>query len=862
MSHIFHISSGQARHVIILTIMFLLIPIDAYAYEAAAALIAYIGAYIGITGVAATVATYALAAAFYIGMALGMSTLAKALSGSPQSQKEMSSRGQLVNTCDTQVTLPLVYGRQRVGVNRVFVAIDGFNNQYLHMIGAVCEGEIEGLAVIDGVEQVFLNDKIHTDFGDSFTYEFFTGSPSQTVCATLANLFPEWKDPLRYTAYIYAKFTYDQNKFQGLPELTVVVDGLKIYNPATELTEFSDNPALCARDFLTRRSCRGGMEVDAARVNDTMMTDCASYCTTKGWTCNLCLINNNAAVDNLQQILACFRGDIIYSGTEFKMKYTDLNYEASVMDIDENDIVENNGVSTFRIVQPDIFGTPNAVRMKFVNAEKLYQLDDYVLSDAEAITQDGDYREKEIYLRGTIGQANAMKMANYCLERLRYNKTISFVMGSRGMALEPYDIFRVSVAAYGWVLKVFRVTETTITPSGEVGVTAIEELAAMYDDTYNLAAQSWHDTTLPDVLDTVVAVGNCAMAEEVYYYRGRSYTRLKVTFDPPSTSVYPQWAYADIYVKIGAAGSWTFMTKAVSSYNIDPVEEGKEYFCAIVSVSAFGSKQAFADGTVVSKVVRGKTTVPSDISELIAVVTGNTIKLSAEPVTDPDIMYYEIRQGETWAGATLVARPLSSSFYLPGVRPGTYTFWMCPRDNAGNYGATPASTTATVYRPIAETLENTWAWDFSVGTLSNTEQVTHDGFNALKCSHTGDVLTGTFTSPIYDLGSIKTARIEGDFETHFHAGTLTWANTLGSKTWADWLASLTWNAAFVIDGFDAMTAELYYGETSPPTSHCPISATLTPTVSARYVKVVVTIKDPSLDSNQYLKTLNMNAYTS
>jgi len=78
----------------------------------------------------------------------------------------------------------------------VFVGIDGADNKYLHIIGTVCEGEIEGLAEIDGVPQVYLSDKIYTDYGTSFTYEFFTGSPTQTVCATLQAAIPEWTDPL------------------------------------------------------------------------------------------------------------------------------------------------------------------------------------------------------------------------------------------------------------------------------------------------------------------------------------------------------------------------------------------------------------------------------------------------------------------------------------------------------------------------------------------------------------------------------------------------------------------------------------------------------------------------------------------
>jgi len=857
-----------------LILLILLIPQDAHAWEVAAAIVAYLG----YTGIAALVVQTAIATVIYVGAAVAMSVIGKALTGgsadglgasssmatSAQATKETSTRGQLINTTDSQVALPLIYGRQRVGINRVYIGTSGASNKYLHIVGTLCEGPIEGIAVVSGVPQIYLNDKIYTSFGDSFYYEFASGTSTQTVNSTLHSAIPAWTDPLKNTAYIYCVFEFNPDVFSSVPEITVVLDGLKIYNPATAVTEFSDNPALCARDFMTRRSCRGGMEITSARIDDTLVNAAAAYCTLKGWECNLCILDNGAVVDNLAQILSCFRGDVIYSGTNFKMKYTDLNYESSVMDIDEDDIIEVNGTSTFKIVQPDIFGTPNAIRMKFYNEDKLWQIDDYVLSDSDAITADGDYREKEIYVRGVDNLEDAQKMANYNLERLRYNKTISFVMGSRGMALEPYDIFRVTYSAFGWSLKLFRVMQTTFTQTGEVAVTAVEELATMYDDVYNPSVTQWDDTNLPSILDPIPSVGNVSLEEEVYYYRKRSYTRLVCTFTPPSAETYPQWSYADVYVKIGS-GDWKFFTKAVSSYILDPVEEGETYYICLVSCTTYGSKQAFTSGVTVSKLILGASaTPPTSVSSISVAVTGNSVKIYAPTLEDPDIAFYEVRSGMTWGGGTLVGRSVSSIIYLPGVRPGTYLFWMNTCDTSGMYGETPRSTTCMVYTPITETLENEWTWDYSTGSHSNTERVLSDpeSDNALKCSHTNDNLLGSWLSVEYDLGSIKTARIEGDFLTYYVAGTPTWANTVGTQTWADWATDDAWKALFDMEAADSLSAVLYYGETSPPTNSIAISSVFSPTVSARYVKVEVTINDPVLDANLYVKNLNMKAYAS
>ena len=778
--------------------------------------------------------------------------------GSPD-KSSANSRGQLINTCDSQLPLPLIYGRQRIGINRVYVGTAGEDNTYLYVIGALCEGEIHGLVSIAGVPQVYLSDKIYTEYGTSFEYEFFTGTPTQTVCSTLHTAIPEWTDPLKNTAYIFCKFTYDTDKFQGVPEITCIVDGLKIYNPATSTTAFSSNPALCARDFLTRKSYRGGMQIDSSRIDDTTVISSAAYCVTKGWTCNIALIDNGAVIDNLGQIVACFRGDIIYDSATFKMRYSDLNYEASVMDINEDDIIESGGKSSLAITQPDIFGTPNAVRIKFINEDKKYQMDDYILADSAAATLDGDYREKEISLRGVVTQTNVMKMANFFLERLRYNKTITFSIGSRGVALEPFDIIRVSVEVYGWTLKVFRVVETKFYSEGMVSISAIEELSTFYDDTYNITSRAWHDTTLPGIMDTVKPVTNCAITEQVYYYRGRSYTRLLITFSPPSVAVYPQWDYADIYVKIGA-GDWKFMTKAVSSYNIDPVNEGEIYYCKMVSVSAFGSKQAFDDGMSVSKTVAGRTNIPGDVTSFNGVAAGDAIVFYATPLDEPDIAGYELRNGDTWAGGILIAFNETPNFRLTGVKPGTFNFYLAAKDNADLYSANPIDTQVTVFYPPGYVQENAWAWNFNgIGSFSNTEHVTYNSQHALKCSHTGGVLSGTWTSPEYDLGSLKTVRVWSDLLSAFVAPAGTWTSLVGTSHWDDVLipSTMKWYQLTEPTTSGALRATIKWGTSSGVYPDSADKFELSSVeFQARYIQVVITLTDPSADSNLYLYAMN------
>ena len=156
----------------------------------------------------------------------------------------------------------------------------------VHLDWTLCEGEIEGIVQEDGVDQIYINNELYTSYGNRVYYEFFNGSATQTTCATLHSAIPAWDDPLRYTAYLYVRLAFHEDYFQSLPEITVKIQGTKVLNLDTSVTEYTRNPAWHAYDFLTRPSQRGGMGIDSARVNAASFIDAADYCDTKGWYCD------------------------------------------------------------------------------------------------------------------------------------------------------------------------------------------------------------------------------------------------------------------------------------------------------------------------------------------------------------------------------------------------------------------------------------------------------------------------------------------------------------------------------------------------------------------------------------------------
>ena len=789
-------------------------------------------------------------------------------------QKKVKTAYQL-NTRSSQQPLPVLYGQFRIGVNKTFLHV---TNPYLYMICELGEGPINGIVREDdsiystiGTELpsdnpplIYLDDKLWTEYGDTVYIEFFNGASDQSICSTLQTATEKWDQTLRYTSYLMVRLEYDRDKFNSEPEVTVEIQGTKIYNPVTTVTEYSNNAALCSYDYITRSSQRGGIGIGSARIGIPSLSTAIDYCTAKGWTCNMPIGDNQAVSDNLELIFANFRGDIIQSANLLKIRFLDLNYESVVMSLGESDVIRADVMfSSLEITQPDTGARPNMIRATHLSSEKKYKPDDIITSSAEAIATEGDVREVAINLLGLSEPELVQKMSNYYLERLRLNKQVSFVGGSRCMALEPLDLVYFDHTMPGWTDKLLRVLSCPINGDHTVSLTLIEESATLYDDIYNLTTHDWDDTDLPGPLDTVWSVVGVSYEEEVYYYRNRSFTRLNIDFDAPAAADYPWWDFAEIWLKIGS-GEWRYMTRSDTNYSVDPVEEKETYYCKIRSVSIFGLKEDFDSCTTITQTIVGATDAPGSLSAIVAIANGDSVTIYGTPLTGPDIEGYEIRLGISWMGGIFISFNKNISLRLNGVRPGTHTFWGAAKNNGGFYSSTPVSATVVVFVPPGYSelaTYGSWAWDFSAGTFVNTQQVTYDGADSLKCSHTAGVLTGTWTSPTADLNAIVKVRVWGDFRIGFVSSATTWGGVYAANTWATIGLTKSWSEIFSPTTASQLRATLRYKQlVGDAWSEITFFELLCAEVEAQYVSVVITIVDPSLDANLYLKELNILAY--
>ena len=245
----------------------------------------------GLSGFAAVAATFA------VNMAVGalMSMATKALTPKPKipnlspnfSDLGTSASGRLVNVKQAIMTRQVAYGTVRMAGSLVYTESTD-NDEFLHLIFAVAGHEInsfESFLINEDSVTIDANGFVEQDkykSGDTSFVRLKThlGADDQTADADLIaesnNLWTS-NHRLRGIAYIYARLKFSNDIFpNGIPTISAIIQGKKVYDPRSSTTTFSANSALCIRDYLT--NTRFGLGVKTSEVNDTSFIAGANVC--------------------------------------------------------------------------------------------------------------------------------------------------------------------------------------------------------------------------------------------------------------------------------------------------------------------------------------------------------------------------------------------------------------------------------------------------------------------------------------------------------------------------------------------------------------------------------------------------------
>jgi hypothetical protein len=347
-----------------------------------------------------------------------------------------------------------------------------------------------------------------------------TGADDQPADEELVSAVSQWTTAhrLRGTAYIYTRLKYDQDVFEsGLPIITSLVKGVKVYDPRDTSTAWSDNPALCIRDYLT--NTRYGRSIPESMIDDDTFIAAANYCdelVTKGgtsakrYTCNGVVDTSRTSLEIVRELLTSCRGFLVFSGGKYKLILDKVETASFTFD-------EDNIIGSWQISMGSKQNTYNRIRAEFFNPDRNWQGDIAVIDSTTLRSQDSNLLlEREIQLPFTSDAATAAQIATIALNQSRQQIMVQFSATIEGTRCEVGDVVYVTHSTPGWTQKKFRVMAISLKNSDEVAINLLEYADSVYDFGTISVVDTAPNTNLPDP-SFVVPPTNLTFAETLYF---------------------------------------------------------------------------------------------------------------------------------------------------------------------------------------------------------------------------------------------------------------------------------------------------------------------------------------------------------
>ena len=728
-----------------------------------------------VTGAAIT-AGYATATSYIAGglvgtIVAGALTSAVTKGANNQDPVAEAQASALINKASNNAPLPVVYGYRKVGGTRVFMEVSGTDNEYLHVVIAMSEGEINSF------ENVYINDIIKTDsrFNNVLNVYTHTGADNQNADSNLVADLPNWTSAhrLRGTSYVYVRLKFDQDAFpQGLPTITADLKGTKVFDPRNNSTAWSDNPALCLRDYLT--NTRYGRGIATSLIDDTSFESAANYCETQvniggatvdRYTCNGIVNTQKGSMVIIRELLTSCKGFLIFSGGKYKLIIDKIESAGFTFS-------EDNITGAWKIALGSKTSQFNRIRGEFINKDKDWQTDLAVIESTLLRTQDnGILLEKTITLPYTSDIDRAKMITTIILNQSRQKIICEFTATIEGLKAEVGDVVFIKHSTVGWQFlnnnagKKFRIVKMNLQNNDEVKVTAVEYADASFNFGTIQISDTAPNTNLPDVTTTKIPV-NLVATEQLFVTNTGQGVQVRANLNWTA----PTDAFAQFYEVEYAEGSGAFQfvtqTRATSA-QVNNLKAGTFSF-RVRTVNTIGVKSAY---TTTTKSFAGLTTPPVTITNFSVNAIDGSAHLQWDRSPDIDVIhggFLRIRHtpvttGAVWAGGSSLGQAMagtSTNATLP-LLAGTYMIKAV--DSAGNFATNAANAITTVPNII----------DFNV-VQTVTESPAFSG-NKVNTVKDGSILVLTNVNnvvatsgrydfnTIADLGAVYTSRVTANF---------------------------------------------------------------------------------------------------
>jgi len=753
----------------------------------------------------------------------------------PRQSSQDEAKGTLVNKDSNNNPIPVVYGKRQVGLTRVFVESSGTDNQYLYVAGVLCEGGGAGITAID---EVYVDDKLVTfdgsltdgtirgvSSGDANYYKGgeslisiqpFFGLDNQSASSLLDET-TNWTSDHKLSglAYVALRFKWNQDAFNGLPEVRVTVRGKKVYDPRLDSTKggsgshrqddsttwaYSANSSLVLLDYLRNSRYGKGLPNDAFETNYDSFKTSANTCDTQvtpysGAVSDINLFETNAVIDSEKKVLENVRELLVPMRAIFN--YTQGKYKVIIEGTGSSQLLltKDNVVSEVKLQGENKSEKYNRVIGTFTNPEKDYQsdtvsyppFDDSALDPADQhatmLSDDNNtLLERSFDMLQVTSPYQAEEICENILKRSRNNLKAEVTVTSEALNLSIGDIVTATYDTAGFSAKPFRVMSLAINSDSTVTLGLEEHQDNFYTWEEKGEAPTIADTVLPNPFSVSAPASVTLDDQLIEYSDGVVITALDCTIGASPDNFVD---YYQVEYKLSTDATYQVSGQVRGlNHRILNVVDGLIYNVRVKAFNTLGVQSTYTSAT---RTIIGGLLPPANVEDFACNIIGSDAHLSWTQIADLDLAYYQIRYSTLTTGAEWlnsvslvekVARP-ATTVTVP-ARVGSYLIKAFDKNgNAspneaiistnifeiGNFNAiatqtespTFSGTKTNVYVDDTNSLrlDSTESFDSAIGDFDTPTSFFDAGVTTYDLSPEGSYL---FTSPI-DIGGSYTVRV-------------------------------------------------------------------------------------------------------
>jgi|LakMenE01Jun11ns_1017448.scaffolds.fasta_scaffold9959508_16 hypothetical protein len=592
-------------------------------------------------------------------------------------------KGQTINVRSSTAPRQLIYGQSLVGGVMFYAATTGSTNEYLHTVFGLADHQIQS------VEKVYFGDEDVGTVSGSVSSGRYSGKAriqnSLTGGTAYADLVTEtaaltnkWTSSHKLTGIssVYVRMQYDTSIFTSIPTVRALVKGKLVYDPRSTTTAWSDNPALCIRDYIMSEY---GMRVTSDEIDSASFIAAANICdetvtvktavTQKRYTLNGVVDTSKSPREVLQDMLSTCAGMLIYSSGKYKLIVGAFSSPVQTITVDD---LRGDVQLSCANEKANLF---NRVAGVFADADKLYSATEYpAIASSTFKTQDGNEElSAQLDLNFTTNYLEAQRLAKINLLKSRQGIVVSISCKPTCLNITAGDVVALTIAQLGWSGKYFRVMEWKLNEDIGVDLVLKEEDSTAYDWSTSDAQDNAPNTSLTLIQPQAAPTGLTATNQNLSLPDGTILPGVRVTWTAVSSAYVTGY---ELQFKLFSDTLWQSIFTSQTVYDY----AGQQDVALVynIRVRAIFSDKEGPFSTTINHTLSGDTTAPSAPTSLSAVGSAKTIQLSWTNPTAADWFYNEIWENSTnnSATATKIGEVSSSTFARSGLPASTTKYYF------------------------------------------------------------------------------------------------------------------------------------------------------------------------------------------